>query len=306
MMNHLIKIILVCFLYFNHLAFADVSVPAFTQRVVDTTGTLTQAQLNHLEQQIIQYETAKQDGAQIAVLMIPTLEGESIEDYAIRVFDSWKIGKKDHDNGILFLIAKNDHRVRIEVGYGLEGDLPDIKAKWIINRSITPQFKQNNYYQGINNGLNDMIQILTGNIDNQTLQATNKDLQLKDVLNSDFAPHLFSYAAISFFICATMGGLLPSRLFKKSQGIRGLFVGALNGISTGGFSLYSGLPFSIALPILFLVFVVSTIFYGIFGISGSGGGSGPYGGGRSGGGFGGGFGGGGGGRSGGGGASGSW
>lgn len=307
-MKLLINVVLICLLYFNCSAYAEVEIPAFKQRIVDTTNTLTPTQLNDLQQRIIQYEKIKQDGAQIAVLMIATLDGEPIENYAIQVFDKWQIGSKDQDNGILLLIAKNDHRVRIEVGYGLEGDLPDLRAKWIINRSITPQFKLNNYYQGIDNGLVDIIQLLTTDSDNQLNQAMNNNYRLQDVLSGDFGSRLLSYAAISFFICGIISGLLPSRVIRRSSGIRGLVIGVLNGLSTGGFTLFSGLPFSIAIPILFLVFVGSTILYGVLGISGSGGGSrGSFGGGGSnGGGFSGGFGGGGGGRSGGGGASGSW
>jgi len=149
MMNRLSHILLFALLFLSYLAYGDTAIPTFSQRIVDTTHTLTETQLKALEQKIIQYENVKKDGAQIAVLMIPTLSDEPIENYAVRVFEKWKIGKKGNDNGILLLIAKNDHRIRIEVGYGLEGDLPDLKAKLIINRNITPEFKQITIIKGL-------------------------------------------------------------------------------------------------------------------------------------------------------------
>lgn len=300
-------IISLCFI--SHFASALVAIPAYSQRIVDTTQTLTGSQVSELENKIIAYESAKQDGSQIAILIVASLEGEAIESYATRVFEQWKIGQKGQDNGILLLIAKNDHKVRIEVGYGLEGDLPDIIAKRIINQAIIPAFKENQYYQGITDALTDIINRLThpeSEIDTHQLK-TDEDLQSSNVFRGEFGASLFQYSLVSFFICIVINQIFFKT--KSSLGKKGIIVGAMNSLSSAIYTLISGFPFSSVLSVLFLVFVLSLFSYAILVTRGrSGGGGGWRGGGGSGGGggFGGGFGGGGGGRSGGGGASGSW
>jgi len=117
---------------------AEVPVPALTGRVVDLTGTLTADQKTALEAKLAAFEAEK--GAQIAVLLVPTTQPEAIEQYSIRVVEAWKLGRKGVDDGVLLLIAKNDRKMRIEVGYGLEGVLPDAVAKRIISEVITPFF----------------------------------------------------------------------------------------------------------------------------------------------------------------------
>src|SRR5215471_747891 len=124
-------------------AFALVAVPQLTGRVVDQTGTLSSDDIAQLTQSLADLEQRK--GSQIAVLIVPTTDGEAIEQFALRVAEAWKIGRKKIDDGALVVIAKNDRRLRIEVGYGLEGALTDVTTKRIIDEDITPKFKAGDF-----------------------------------------------------------------------------------------------------------------------------------------------------------------
>ena len=135
-------------------------VPKLTARVTDLTGTLTAEQQTQLEQKLAAFESAK--GSQLAVLIVPTIAPEAIEQYSIRVVDEWKLGRKSVDDGALLIIAKNDHRVRIEVGRGLEGVLTDAMCNRIISERVTPAFRQGNFYGGIEAGLEAMMKLIEG------------------------------------------------------------------------------------------------------------------------------------------------
>ena len=135
-------------------------VPPLTARVTDTTGTLTAEQKAALEAKLAAFEREK--GAQVAVLMVPTTEPEDIAQYSIRVVDAWKLGRAQPDDGVLLLVAKDDRRLRIEVGYGLEGALPDAIASRIIREIITPRFRQNDYYGGIDAGVDRILGVIRG------------------------------------------------------------------------------------------------------------------------------------------------
>ncbi|MFQ1011990.1 TPM domain-containing protein [Gilliamella apicola] len=299
--------LLFCLLIFSVVSYALTEIPTFDHRVIDTSHTLESSQIDDLESSLIGFEKTRTDGAQIAVLMITKLDNETIEQYADRVFIQWKIGKKKQDNGILLLIVKDDKLMRIEVGYGFEGTITDLIASHIIREQLAPQFKKNNYYQGIHDALSILINKLN---DSQQVPATNNDTDLETVLASEFGANLFNYGLASFFICFAVASLFSISSTKR-RASRSLGTGLLNGISVGGFTLFNGYSLHIVLPLLFLAFVASAILSGILTMSGgSGRGRGGGFGGGKGGGFGGGsfggFGGGGGGRSGGGGASGSW
>ena len=129
------------------LAQAPLPVPALTARVIDQTGTLDAVQIKGLEDKLASLEQAK--GAQVVVLMVPTTQPEDIASYANRVGNAWKIGRKDVGDGVLVIVAKNDRKVRIEVAKSLEGAIPDLAAKEIIDTAITPAFKQGNYAGGL-------------------------------------------------------------------------------------------------------------------------------------------------------------
>ena len=147
-------------LCFSCAAAADVAVPPLTGRVVDQTGTLSSSDVASLTQTLKDLETRK--GSQIAVLIVPTTDQESIEQFSIRVAEAWKIGRKKIDDGALLVVAKNDRRLRIEVGYGLEGALTDATTKRIIDEEITPKFKSGDFAGGISAGVIRMIQVIDG------------------------------------------------------------------------------------------------------------------------------------------------
>lgn len=123
--------------------------------VVDHTNTLTAKQKQALASKIA--KERGETGNQIAILMIKSLEDESLEEYSIEVARSWGIGQKERNSGVLLFVAKDDRRLRIEVGYGLEGALTDIRSGQIIRDRITPQFKQGKYYEGLDSGLDGII-----------------------------------------------------------------------------------------------------------------------------------------------------
>jgi uncharacterized protein len=140
-------------------------VPPLTARVTDLTGTLTAEQQTALEQKLAAFEARK--GSQLAVLIVPTTRPEEIEQYSIRVVDKWKLGRgavggKKVDDGALLLTAKDDHRIRIEVGYGLEGVLTDAMSNRIISETIAPAFREGNFYEGIDAGLGQMMKLIQG------------------------------------------------------------------------------------------------------------------------------------------------
>lgn len=143
-------------------AFAQeqVPVPALSSPVTDLTQTLTTQQRAALESRLRAYEAEK--GTQIAVLIVPTTQPETIEQYSIRVAEQWKIGRKNVDDGVILLVAKNDRTVRIEVGTGVEGAIPDVLASRIISQVIVPRFRQGDFVGGINEAITRITALLEG------------------------------------------------------------------------------------------------------------------------------------------------
>lgn len=141
-------------------ASADVAVPPLSGRVVDRTGTLSSGDIASLTQTLKDFEARK--GSQIAVLLVPTTAPETIEQYSIRVAEAWKIGRKKIDDGALLVVAKDDHKLRIEVGYGLEGALTDVTSKRIIDEVITPKFRSGDFAGGISAGVDRIIRVVDG------------------------------------------------------------------------------------------------------------------------------------------------
>jgi len=142
------------------IARAEVPVPALKARVTDLTGTLSAQQKGELESRIAAYEARR--GSQIAVLLLPTTKPEEIEQYSIRVAEAWKIGRKGVDDGLILIVAKDDRRLRIEVGYGLEGAIPDSVAKRVIEERITPRFRDGDFYGGVRDGVEQLIRLAEG------------------------------------------------------------------------------------------------------------------------------------------------
>ncbi len=141
-------------------AVAQVAVPTLNSRVTDLTGTLDAAARQFLEIRLRELEQAK--GSQLAVLLVPTTQPETIEQYGLRVAETWKLGRKGVDDGVLLVVAKDDRSLRIEVGYGLEGAIPDAVAKRVIEEIIVPRFKQNDFSGGIDAGVNALIGLIKG------------------------------------------------------------------------------------------------------------------------------------------------
>jgi uncharacterized protein len=133
-------------------------VPPLRGRVNDYVGVMSQEQVRSLEAQLAQFE--EETGHQVAVLTIPTLDGEDIEGFSIRVAENWKIGKKGFDNGVILVVAVKDRRLRLEVGYGLEGVLPDAIAKQITSNYIVPRFRSQDYAGGIIAGIDAVLRVI--------------------------------------------------------------------------------------------------------------------------------------------------
>ena len=133
-------------------------VPQLTARVTDLTATLSDAERSALESKLAAFED--KTGAQMAVLLVPTTQPEPVETYAIRVADAWKVGRKGRDDGVLLVVAKNDRRLRLEVGYGLEGAIPDAIARRIVSEDIAPKFRDGHYAAGIDAGVDRVVAIV--------------------------------------------------------------------------------------------------------------------------------------------------
>lgn len=146
-------------------AAAQQPVPALSERITDLTSTLDPGQRQKLEQELAAIETRK--GAQVGVLIVSTTQPETIEQYGIRVAEAWKLGRgkvegRKVDDGLLILVAKNDRRVRLEVGYGLEGVIPDAIARRIIAETITPHFRQQDFYGGLTSAVAEIGRLIDG------------------------------------------------------------------------------------------------------------------------------------------------
>ncbi|MEO9150275.1 MAG: TPM domain-containing protein [Burkholderiaceae bacterium] len=136
------------------------AVPRLARHATDLTGTLTAQQVDQLDAQLVALEKAK--GAQLIVLMVGSTGGQDIESYSLAVAEANKVGRKGTDDGVLLLIAKDDHRVRIEVGYGLEGAIPDAATARIIREYIAPKFRGNDYFGGISDAVGALTLLING------------------------------------------------------------------------------------------------------------------------------------------------
>lgn len=270
---------------------AEVAVPQLKQRVTDLTNTLAAAQIQALDAKLAAFESRK--GSQIAVLILPTTQPETIEQFGVRAADAWKLGRKGVDDGVLLLVAKNDRKLRIEVGYGLEGALNDATAKRIQSEVISPYFKRGEFYSGIEAGLDSITKVIDGEAlpPPSPARPIQADSDLKSMFGIVFLIFFFGNIILRQWL-----GLLPT--------------GALVGGVIGGMLWLSLLSLFWAGLAAIIAFLLSIMLFGSDRGGGSsfptgwgGGNSGGWGGGGS---FGGGDFGGGGGSFGGGGASGSW
>lgn len=141
-------------------AWAQIAVPELSRRVTDLTQTLSPDQVAALEDRLAAFEG--KTGSQIAVLLVPTTQPEDIAQFGIRVADQWKIGREKVDDGVIVIVAKADRRTRIEVGYGLEGAIPDVLAKRIADDHIAPYFRTGDFYTGLEVGLQQIMRLIEG------------------------------------------------------------------------------------------------------------------------------------------------
>ena len=185
--------ILFCLLTFALTVAIDV--PPLRGRVNDYAGVMSQDQLRSLESRLAQFE--QETGHQVAVLTIPTLDGEDIEGFSIRVAENWKIGKKGFDNGVILVVAIKDRRIRLEVGYGLEGVLPDAIAKRITSEFIVPRFRAQDYGGGIVAGIDAVLKVIKNEPLPESARKTGRDQG--SGLNS------FAMLAITFAVLGIMG-----------------------------------------------------------------------------------------------------
>lgn len=265
------------------LAAAEIAVPPLKARVTDQTGTLSATQKQALEQTLAEFEARK--GSQVAVLLVPSTQPETVEQFAVRVQESWKLGRKGVDDGVLLLVAKDDRKLRIEVGYGLEGVLPDATAKRIIEEDIVPRFKQGDFHGGVRAGTDRILRVIEGE---QLLPRPTRDAE--GSLLSQYSDLL-----IPGVIVVLIAGSVLNALF-------GRFIGAGLIGTVAGLAVWVFVGSLLVALIVGLVVFVLSMFSGTSGLGRTGGWSSGSGGGwSSGGGFSGG-----GGSSGGGGASGSW
>ena len=189
-------------------AMAEVAVPPLTGRIVDLTGTLSPDEIVRQSQRLKDLQTRK--GSQVAVLILPTTQPETIEQYSIRVAQAWKIGRRKIDDGALLVVAKNDHKLRIEVGYGLEGPLTDVTARRIIDEVIVPRFKTGDFQGGIAAGLTRIIGVIDGEPLPAPLPEASHEIDA-GWLDFVFSPFgLLAYVAIATMLRGLLGRLLGS------------------------------------------------------------------------------------------------
>lgn len=155
------------------LARADEAPPKLTRHVTDLTGTLSAQQIDQLDNQLVALE--KRKGAQLVVLMVGSTQPQDIESYSLAVAEANKVGRKGPDDGVLLLVAKNDRRVRIEVGYGLEGAIPDAAASRIIREYLAPKFRANDYYGGVTDAVGALTQLIDGEALPPPVEAAHRE-----------------------------------------------------------------------------------------------------------------------------------
>ena len=257
-------------------------IPSLKARVTDLTGSLTPPDIEALEYQLKGFEERK--GAQLVVLILPTTQPETIEQFGIRLFDAWKVGRKGVDDGVMLIVAKDDRTLRIEVGYGLEGALSDATAKRIIEELIVPRFKEGDVPGGVQAGVQAIIKVIDGEVLPADTQAAGGYLQ--DVTVPDELGFVFLVAVIlgGPALRLVLGGLLGSAIVA-------LVCGTVAWLFSGGWlNFVSGAVMGLLLSFLMsgvrrsrgssgiLGSVLSMILSLVFGGGGGGGGFGGRGG----------------------------
>jgi uncharacterized protein len=256
----------------------QIAVPKLSHRVTDLTQTLTAEQTEALAKKLEALEKSK--GSQIAVLMLPTTGEEGIEQFSIRVVDEWKLGRKGTADGVLLLIAKNDKRVRIEVGRGLEGALTDVTSSRIIREFVRPAFKQNDFYGGINAGIDKISSVIAGEPLPAPAPSQEKGLGHSANYTDDF--HIFGLHPLVWF-GLLIAGVILSKLLGPWLGRGGLAAGSVAAALVGGTPIVMALLAGLLMVVIYSL-LASRVFWDIAGAilqSGAVGGFGGGGGGGS-------------------------
>lgn len=216
---------------------AEVAVPNLTQRITDLTNTLSAEQLSHVEEILTTLE--KTEGSQLAVLIVPTSKPESIEAFSLRVVEKWKLGRKGTDDGVLLLVAKDDRKIRIEVGYGLEGAITDLSAGRIIKEYITPEFRQGRFYNGILAGTGQVANLIKG----EPLPAPTTSQGSSEFDGESMMPILVMGSSfLSGFLAPLLGRILTVSMLAAGGALliwfttQSLFLAALTALFIGIFS----------------------------------------------------------------------
>jgi len=199
---------------------AEVTVPSLKSHVTDLTATLSTHEITLLEQKLAAFEKSK--GSQVTVLIVPTTQPETIEQYALRVAETWKLGRKGVDDGVLLLIAKNDRTLRIEVGYGVEGALPDAMAKRIIAEIIVPQFKAGNFATGIDAGIEAILGLIKGeSLPPPSTKNGPGNSSGMPILLDNFIPILIGFIVLGRMLQALLGRLVGATVTSIGLGFIG-------------------------------------------------------------------------------------
>lgn len=246
-------------------------VPQLTQHVTDTTGTLSAADIAGIEAKLVALEQRK--GSQVTVLLIPSTGEQALENYSLAVVEQNKLGRKGIDDGLLLLVAKDDRKARIEVGYGLEGVVTDAISSRVIREYLAPKFRNNDYAGGIN----DAVDVIVKLVDGEPLPAP----MAADRSGDRESSAVVFAAVIGLFIGLLAAGTRIKPVFLRRLGAGGLAAGAAFLLFSVGFSVFIAAV---------VAFIVASAGPGRFSSGGGGwgsfpgGGSGGWGGGSSGGG----------------------
>ncbi|HEX4797957.1 MAG TPA: TPM domain-containing protein [Burkholderiales bacterium] len=209
-------------------AAAEVAVPPLQARVTDLTDTLSASQIQSLDSRLRDFERSK--GSQIAVLVLPSTQPETIEQYSIRLADAWKIGRARVDDGVILVVARNDRKLRVEVGRGLEGAIPDAVAKRVVSDLVAPYFRTGDFYGGIAAGTEALMKLIEG----EGLPAPKSGVVVKGV------HHAVDFQAIFLlFVALVLADVILRRFFGHvaAAGISGAIVGAIVWLAAGVLAL---------------------------------------------------------------------
>lgn len=244
-----IKFFLITFLFLsNQLGLSQIKIPekpSFIPPIIDSTKTLSESEIKILYDKLRIY--SEDTSTEIFVMIVPTTQGEEIARYATDLGQKWQIGQKGKDNGIVFLISKNERKMTIQTGYGTEHLLTDALSRRIIELVVKPSFKENKYFEGIDNGTNAIFKIMKGEYKNDKQPSSNEGY-------GSLVFFLIIFVFIFFIAFKNKGGgnsgnnsgggpslldiIILSNMGRSSGG--GSFGGGFGGSSGGGFGGFGG------------------------------------------------------------------